>query len=100
MFEGAPIDGNKYDVELYDIDYTYSSAVIDDLQKKGRKVMCYISAGTSEDFRDDINLFPEEVKGSIVSFGEGDTVSAVEGLSAVACNFVTASILKCCAGLD
>jgi len=75
--EGAPVDGSKYDVELYDIDYTYSSAVIDDLHSKGRKVMCYISAGTSEDFRDDINLFPEEVKGSIVSFGPGDEVSTV-----------------------
>ena len=62
-------------MDLYDIDYSYSSAVIADLQSKGKTVMCYVSAGTSEDFRDDINLFPEEVKGGIVSFGEGDTVS-------------------------
>ena len=64
-------------MELYDIDYSYSSAVIADLQSKGKKVMCYVSAGTSEDFRDDINLFPEDVKGGIVSFGEGDTVRAI-----------------------
>lgn len=31
------------------------------------KVMCYISAGTSEDFREDINLFPAVAKGGIVS---------------------------------
>ena len=31
------------------------------------KVMCYISAGTSEDFREDINLFPAIAKGGIVS---------------------------------
>ena len=78
--EGAPIPGGNgagslYDVELYDIDYSYSSAVIADLQGKGKKVMCYVSAGTSEEFRDDINLFPADVQGGIVSFGEGDTVS-------------------------
>eukprot|EP00903_Cladosiphon_okamuranus_P020129 g18483.t1 len=78
QIDGKPIPGGNgpgslYDVELYDIDYSYSSAVIADLQRKGKKVMCYVSAGTSEDFRDDINLFPEAVKGGIVSFGEGDT---------------------------
>ncbi|CAN0440151.1 unnamed protein product, partial [Pylaiella littoralis] len=78
QIDGAPIpgadgEGSLHDVELYDIDYSYSSAVIADLQSKGKKVMCYISAGTSEDFRDDINLFPAEVKGGIVTFGEGDT---------------------------
>lgn len=82
---GAPIPGSNgpgslYDVELYDIDYSYSSAVIADLQSKGKKVMCYVSGGTSEDFRDDINLFPEDVKGGIVSFGEGDTVRVVAQL--------------------
>lgn len=61
-------------MDIYDIDISYTSDVVADLQSKGKKVMCYVSAGTSEDFRDDINLFPEEVKGGIVSFGEGDTV--------------------------
>lgn len=34
--------------------------------------MCYISAGTSEDFRDDINLFPEAAKGGVVSAERND----------------------------
>ena len=67
-------------MELFDIDISYTSEVVADLQGKGKKVMCYVSAGTSEDFRDDINLFPEEVKGGVVSFGEGDTVSGDEKL--------------------
>ncbi|CAN0203629.1 unnamed protein product, partial [Ectocarpus fasciculatus] len=75
---GRPIpggngEGSLHDVDLYDIDYSYSLAVIADLRTKGKAVMCYISSGASEDFREDINLFPEEVKGGIVSFGEGDT---------------------------
>jgi len=102
--KGVPIpgsngEGSLHDVELYDIDYTYSSAVIADLQSKGRKVMCYISAGTSEDFRDDINLFPEEVKGSIVSFGPGDEVSTA-GLRAEPLKYVTASIVPYAAGQE
>ena len=78
---GAPIPGGNgagslHDVEIYDIDISYPSSVVADLQSKGKKVMCYVSGGTAEEFRDDINLFPEEVKGGIVSFGEGDTVRA------------------------
>lgn len=78
---GPPIPGvngkgSLYDVEIYDIDISYPSSVVADLQNKGKKVMCYVSGGTSEDLRDDINLFPEEAQGGIVSFGEGDTVRA------------------------
>eukprot|EP00752_Nemacystus_decipiens_P006046 g5457.t1 len=78
QIDGLPIPGGNgagelHNVELYDIDISYPSAVVADLQSKGKKVMCYVSAGTAEEFRDDINLFPEEVKGGIVSFGEGDT---------------------------
>ena len=31
-------DRNLYDVEIYDIDYSYSSSVVADLQSKGKKV--------------------------------------------------------------
>ncbi|CAN0200890.1 unnamed protein product, partial [Discosporangium mesarthrocarpum] len=34
--------------------------------------MCYVSAGTYEDFRSDKMMFVEDVKGNVVSFGEGD----------------------------
>ncbi|CAN0070564.1 unnamed protein product, partial [Discosporangium mesarthrocarpum] len=34
--------------------------------------MCYISAGSYEDFRNDKYMFHNASKGEIVSFGEGD----------------------------
>lgn len=80
LSEGLPIPGGNgpgslYDVELYDIDYSSSSALIADLQSKGKKVICHISAGKSEAFREDGPLFPKAVKGGAVSFGVGDKVS-------------------------
>lgn len=41
--EGLPIpggngDGALYDVELYDIDYSYPASVVADLKRKGKKV--------------------------------------------------------------
>ena len=37
---GSNTDGDLYDVNIYDIDYSYSSSVIADLQSKGKKVVC------------------------------------------------------------
>jgi hypothetical protein len=48
----------EYDVELYDIDLFDSSAdVINSLHKSGKKVICYFSAGSYEDWRPDASLF-------------------------------------------
>eukprot|EP00752_Nemacystus_decipiens_P018377 g16486.t1 len=79
QIDGAAIPGVFDDgslhagVDLYDIDISYPKSVVEDLQDKGKAVMCYISGGTAEEFRDDFNLFPEEAKGGIVTFAEGDT---------------------------
>ena len=44
---GAPIPGSNgagslYDVELYDIDYSYPLSVVTDLQSKGKKVLLHM----------------------------------------------------------
>jgi hypothetical protein len=54
----------EYDVTVYDIDlFDNSEATIASLQGDDRKVICYFSAGSYEDFRDDAGQFPDEVLG-------------------------------------
>jgi len=55
----------SYNVETYDIDLFDSDiALIQSLHNNGKKVICYFSAGSYEDWRSDANSFPQEVKGS------------------------------------
>lgn len=45
---------DTYNVEIYDVDlFDTSESTISDLQAAGRKVICYFSAGSYEDWRDD-----------------------------------------------
>lgn len=53
------IDADVYDVDLY-VDQT----VIDELHAKGRRVICYISVGSWEDWRPDRSQFPLDVLGN------------------------------------
>jgi hypothetical protein len=53
------------DVDMYDIDlFDSSNGLIDDLHNDGRRVICYFSAGSWEDWRSDAGDFPESVKGN------------------------------------
>lgn len=55
----------SYDVEVYDIDLANNSAeTVTSLHEQGRVVICYFSAGSYEDFREDADQFPEEVLGN------------------------------------
>jgi hypothetical protein len=60
-------DGNYTDsvaADVYDIDGEDApQSFIDDLHAKGRKVMCYISVGTWENWRKDAGQFPKRVIG-------------------------------------
>jgi len=48
----------SYDVELYDIDlFDVDASLISQLQGAGRRVICYFSAGSAEDFRSDFDQF-------------------------------------------
>lgn len=58
------IINTEYDVDVYDIDlFDVPTDTIRELQDSGRKVICYFSAGSYEDFRDDAASFPNEVLG-------------------------------------
>lgn len=52
------------EADVYDIDLYVEQSIIDDLHAKGRKVICYISVGSYEDWRPDRDQFPAEVLGN------------------------------------
>jgi hypothetical protein len=53
------------DVPIYDVDSTYTSAAdVAALHARGRKVICYVNAGASEDFRPDRGAFPAALLGN------------------------------------
>ena len=55
----------SYNVELYDIDlFDSNKSLIQSLKNSGKKVICYFSAGSWEDWRSDANDFPSSVKGA------------------------------------
>ena len=57
----------EYPVELYDIDLFDSPvSLINSLKASGKKVICYFSAGSYENFRVDINKFDPAVLGNIL----------------------------------
>lgn len=53
------VEADVYDIDLFDND----ASVIKELHDKGRKVICYISVGSREDWRPDADQFPDEVLG-------------------------------------
>lgn len=53
------VDVAMYDVDLFDT----SQSVFDQLHADGRTVICYLSAGSWEDWRPDADDFPQEVLG-------------------------------------
>ena len=55
----GPID-TGYDATVYDIDlFNTAATVIDALHAQGRRVVCYFSAGSSEDWRPDFGRFDD-----------------------------------------
>ena len=58
----------SYDVEIYDIDlFETDATAIAALQADGRRVLCYFSAGSFEDWRPDAGAFNESDLGNTLS---------------------------------
>ncbi len=53
------VDAQVYDIDLFD----NGASVVKTLHDQGRKVICYISVGSCEDWRPDVNQFPPELLG-------------------------------------
>ncbi len=62
------INAEVYDIDLFDSDKT----IINELHSKGSKVICYISVGSWEEWREDSNKFPESVIGKDYENWEGE----------------------------
>jgi len=61
------------DVDIYDLDlFDTSPDTIAALHAEGKKVICYISAGSWEDWREDAGMFPEPVIGKDYEGWEGE----------------------------
>lgn len=59
---GAP--NTSYEVDVYDLDlFDTDAEVIADLHARGRRVLCYFSAGSSEDWRPDAHRFTRADRG-------------------------------------
>ena len=56
------VEAQVYDIDLFDT----PQQVIDQLHAQGRKVICYFSAGSWENWRPDADRFPREVLGRVL----------------------------------
>lgn len=62
-----------YRVSVYDIDlFNTPQSTIDALHARGVKVVCYFSAGSSEDFREDYSRFASADKGAVLKGFDGE----------------------------
>ncbi|KAL2860795.1 endo alpha-1,4 polygalactosaminidase [Aspergillus lucknowensis] len=61
-------------VDVYDIDlFENPASTIDELHAQSRRVICYFSAGTYEDWREDASSFPQEDIGADLPDWEGES---------------------------
>jgi hypothetical protein len=63
----------SFAVDAYDIDgFDNGAAVVDRVHARGAKAICYISAGSWEDWRPDASDFPDSVKGKKLAGWPGE----------------------------
>ena len=64
---------SDYDVDLYDIDlFDTSKEVIESLHEEGKKVICYFSGGSYENWRSDKDSFDTNLLGNPLDGWEGE----------------------------
>ena len=73
LADGLSDGDTSLDVDVYDIDlFENDKSVISNLHDDGRKVICYFSAGSYEDYRPDKGRFNESDIGSPLDDWEGE----------------------------
>ena len=62
-----------YDVDIYDIDlFDSNKSLINNLHQDGKKVICYFSAGSYEEWREDKDSFPKSTLGKELDGWKGE----------------------------
>jgi hypothetical protein len=94
----------SFDVQMYDLDlFETSPTVITDLHASGRRVVCYFSAGSWEDWRPDADQFPESVLGSDLEGWPGERwldIRQVDVLGPIMMARLDLAAQKGCDGVD
>jgi hypothetical protein len=93
----------SYDVAVYDIDLFDSNAqTISALHAAGRKVLCYFSGGSSEDWRPDIGLLTTTDKGKPLAGWAGENWLDVRSptVLALAVQRMDLAVSKGCDGVE
>lgn len=93
----------KYDVDTYIIDLIDSSEqLIFDLQQQGIVVICYFSAGSSEDWREDADQYTDADKGKVLQDWEGENWLDIRSstVQLVTKNRLDLAVKKGCDGVD
>gem|GEM_PF-484037 len=94
----------SFDVEMYDIDLMeVSTAEIASLKQAGRTVICYFSAGSWEDWREDISLIPAAVIGETMDGWPDERwldISNIAALEPVMAGRLDLAVTKGCDGVE
>jgi hypothetical protein len=94
----------EWEVEMYDIDlFDTPEATIENLHNDGRIVICYFSAGSFEDWREDAAQFPAEVIGKPLEEWEGENwldIRQIDLLAPVMSARLDLAVEKDCDGVD
>ncbi len=91
-------------VDMYDIDlFNTSSNIIKELRDKKRIVICYFSAGTMENWRNDKDKFPEQVLGKTMKDWKDEKwldIRQIEQLAPIMQARLDLAVEKCCDGVE
>ncbi|MBN1147028.1 MAG: endo alpha-1,4 polygalactosaminidase [Anaerolineales bacterium] len=102
QFSGA-LD-TSLDVDIYDLDlFDVPKSLFDQLHAEGRKVICYFSAGSWEDWRPDADQFPEVVKGNDLDGWPGEKwldIRRLDVLGSIMAARLDKAVQKGCDGVD
>jgi len=94
----------SYDVEMYDVDlFDTPIETIVLLQEKGRIVICYLSAGSFEDWRADSGRFPPDVIGESLDAWPGERwldIHEIEAVAPVLESRLDLAVAKGCDGVE